>query len=60
VLLSGNVLSKHVAAGNMIQTMNYQNINHLSLCSPVLLSANLQYEHVATGESVQTTILSEH
>jgi len=59
VLLSGNVPSKHVAAGESVQ-LYYQNFKTLSLCRPVLFSGNFQSEHVAEGESVQTTILLEH
>jgi len=60
VLLSGNVLSENVAAGERVQTTIYRKINNLSLWRPLLLSGSVQSEHVAAGESVQPTILSEH
>ena len=60
MLLSGNVQSEHVAAGEMVQTKYYRNINTLSLGMPVLFSAKVQSEHVAAGESVQKMILLEH
>jgi len=60
VLLSGNVQSEHVAAGEVFIQRFYRNIYNLSLCRPVLFSGNFQSLHVAAGESLQTTILSEH
>ena len=59
MLLSGNVQSEHVAAGENFKQRYYRYLNTLILCSPVLLSGNFQSELVAAGESVQTTILSE-
>jgi len=60
VLLSGNVQSKHVAAGKIFKQRYYRNINTLSLSRPALFSGNVQSEHVAAGEMFQTKILSEH
>jgi len=60
VLLSGNLQSEKVAAGEAFQQRYFLNINTLRICRPVLLSGNFQSEHFAGGESVQTTILSEH
>jgi len=60
VLITGNVQSEHVAAGEVLKKRYYRNINSLSLCRPVLPSGNVQSEHVGAGESVQATILSEH
>ena len=59
VLLSGNVQSEHVAAGEMVKLLYYRKLNTLSFCRPVLLSGNFQSEYVAAGESAQTTILKE-
>jgi len=59
VLLSGNVQSEHVAAGEMVETKYYRNINTLSLGMPVLFSGNFQSEHFAAVERIQTTILLE-
>jgi len=48
VLLSGNVQSKHLAAGVRIQTnIYYLNINNLRLCRAGLLSGNVQSENIA-------------
>jgi len=60
VLLSGNVQSEYVAAGEVFIQRYYRNIITLSLCRLVLLSGNFQSEHVAAGEMFQTTILVEH
>ena len=59
VLLSGNIQSEHVAAGEIDQTKILSNINTFRFRRPVLLSGNAQSEHVASGEFVQTTTLSE-
>jgi len=48
VLLSGNVQTEHVSAGERDQRY-YRNINNLSLCRPELHSGNVQSEHVAAG-----------
>jgi len=58
-LLSGNVRSEHVAAGEVFKQCYYRNINTLSPFRPVLQSDNAHSEHVAAGEVFQTTILSE-
>jgi len=60
VLLSGNLLSEHVAAGEVFRQQYYRNTNNLSICRPELLSGNVQSEHVVEVEKFQTTILSEH
>ena len=59
MLLSGNVQSEHVAAGEVFKQRYYRNINTLSLCRPELLSRNLQSEHFAAGDSFQKTLLFE-
>jgi len=60
VLLSGNVQSEYVAAGEVLKQRYYQYNKSLSFCKPVLHSGNFQSEHFAAGESIQTKILSEH
>ena len=60
MLLSGNVQSEHVAAGESFKQRYYLKLNILSLCSPVLYSGHFQSEHVAAVEWVQTRILSEN
>jgi len=40
VLLSGNVQSEHVAAGEYSKQHYYRNINILRYCMPMLLSGN--------------------
>jgi len=42
VLLSGNIQSEHIAAGEVFKQRYYVNINNLSFCRPVLLSGNVQ------------------
>jgi len=60
VLLSGNVQSEHVAAGEYLKQRYYGNINIFRYCRSMLLSGNIQSEHVAAGEKVQRMILSDH
>jgi len=57
VLLSGNVQSEYVAAGEVVQKRYYRNIDTLSLCRLGLLLGNLQSQHVAAVERVQITLL---
>ena len=57
VLLSGNVQSEHVTAGEIFQKRNFRTFNTLRICRPVLLSGNHQSEHVAAGKIVQRTKL---
>ena len=59
MLLSGNVQSEDVGAGQMVQTTILLNISTLSISRPALLSRYVQSEHIAAEESVQKTILSE-
>jgi len=59
VLLSGNVQSEHVPAGEGSKQRYYRNINTLRLCRALLLSRDFQSEHFAAGESVQKTLLTE-
>jgi len=60
VLLSGNVQSQNVAAGEEFKQRYFRKINNLSNCRPELLSGNVQSEQVSAAEIVQTTILLEH
>ena len=60
MLLSVNVQSEHVAAGEVFKQRYYRDIYNLSLCRAALLSGNAQCEHVAVEEMVQTKILLEN
>ena len=52
MLLSGNLQSEHVAAGEVFRQQYYRNLYTLRLRRPVLLSGNFQSEHVGAGECV--------
>jgi len=59
VLLSGNVQSEHVAAGERVQTTILSEHFTLRTCMPVLLSGNVQSEHVTAGKVFKQMILLE-
>jgi len=60
MLLSGNIQSEHVAAGEAFKQRYYRNIENWSFCRTVLLSGNFQSEFATAVESFQTTIISDH